>query len=135
MKGEDVLDIHEDDARILFVIQEANFCSRVLVVPAKPFIRTRGEEYKTLKEYSSKNVPFKVGQQHVVVSNLLIQNIVWDGGCGTQEKHPWSAAARVPALYADRFDDDVYLDKKDEEWCVHSHSPSSRLVPRFSIKK
>jgi hypothetical protein len=72
MKGEDV---QEDDARILFVIQEANFCSRVLVVPAKAFLRARGEEYKTLKEYSSKNVPFKVGQQHAVVLNLLIQNI------------------------------------------------------------
>lgn len=126
MKGEEPMDIHEDGARILFVIQEANFCSRVLLVPAKPFIRTRGEEYKALKEYSSKNVPFKVGQQHVVVSNLLVQNIVWDGGCGTPETHPWSTAVRVPTFYADRFDDDVYLDKKDKEWCGQSRSPSSR---------
>jgi hypothetical protein len=120
------MNFQEDDARILFVLQEANFCSRVLLVPVKPFLRARGEEYKTLKEYSSKNVPFKVGQQQVVVSNLLIQNIVWEDGCGTQEKHPWSAAARVPAFYADRFDDDVYLDKKDSEWCAKSYSPPSR---------
>lgn len=69
---------------ILFVIQQANFCSRVLFVPKKEFIETRNVEFLDLLE------DVKYVNLDGVDVNLLVQNVIWEGTTGRYETHPWT---------------------------------------------
>lgn len=53
---------------ILFVMQEANFYSRCILVPRKEFLEVRNEEFKFLVESSYKNIE----TEGVLVKNLLL---------------------------------------------------------------
>ncbi len=68
--------MQEVEAQILFVLQEANFCPRVLLVPAREFSAARAEELKLLQEHAQ--------------SHVLIQNYICDEQGGCPEMHPWS---------------------------------------------
>ena len=73
---------------ILFVIQDANFCPKSLLVPYQEFLEKRKEDYDLLIKYAQKNVSFSE-KGTIVVPNLLINNIIWTEGYGTSEKTPY----------------------------------------------
>ena len=73
---------------ILFVIQDANFCPKSLLIPYQGFLEKRKEDHDLLIKYAQKNVSFSE-KGTIVVPNLLINNIVWTGNSGTSEKTPY----------------------------------------------
>lgn len=72
---------------LLFVIQEANFCSRVLVVPYEAYVAVREADYKTLKAHAT-----KLERNDVTVENYLVQNVVRQDDHFVTENHPWTSA-------------------------------------------
>lgn len=101
------------DGFILFVIQEANFCSRVLLVPYVSYVTARENDYKTLKEHAVKNVL----DDGFTIPNYLVQNIVRDGNYCTQERHPWTGAVNAVLSRYHGADGDTRADK---EWCTNT---------------
>ena len=99
---------------ILFIGEEANFCGRAMLIPRESFIKARPREYELLKE-QAKNVTFETTEGPVVVPNLLLQNIVWEGNCGKNEQHPWSAFVSVLYQHAE-CGTEMGCDPIDQEW-------------------
>lgn len=110
------------DGFLLFVIQEANFCSRVLLVPYDAYMRVRDGDYKVLKEHASK----VTRDDGSAVENCLVRNMVWDyQGHGIFEGSPWGAA--VDALLH-RYDVGEGPKDSDKEW-----SDGAVIVPSTSF--
>mgnify|MGYP000160846231 CR=1 FL=1 len=105
---------------ILFVLQEGNFQSRSMLVPAESFLKVREEEYKMLKDFSVKTAAKILGDEYVVIDNLIIQKIIFNNNIGSYEKKPYTSFCSNLMTYADGLSDDCYLDMKDQEWYDNS---------------
>lgn len=79
--GPEAFSGRKDDTKILFVIQDANFCPKILTVPTSEFTAARNEDLKLLIQHAKKTDDGAF---------VLIQNHIWSEGCGTMEMHPWS---------------------------------------------
>lgn len=101
---------------ILFVLQEANFQSRSMIVPTKLFLKARQDDYNILKQYSVKTTAGINDNEFTVVDNLIIQPIVYDGNCGTPKKKPFTEFYHQLLGYADGLEEDCYYNTKDTEW-------------------
>lgn len=99
---------------ILFVIQQANFCSRVLFVPKQEFIETRNEEFLDLLETA------KSAKVDGVDVNLLIQNVIWEGTTGRYEQHPWSKIIGAVTSVAEWGSEGNFRPKIDDHWADES---------------
>ena len=71
----------ENNNYILFIIQDANFQSRSMLVPEKEFLEIRKEDFETLKKYS-KTVTLSDGSNEYQIDNLLVQNFTRKGNFG-----------------------------------------------------
>jgi hypothetical protein len=72
------------EGQILFVLECANFCPRVLIVPASEFCAARLNDLKLLRDYAENS-----GAQSTP-HHVLIQNYIFNQNVGTPEIHPWS---------------------------------------------
>lgn len=122
----------ENKEYILFVGEEANFQSRIMLIPFKEFLAVRSEEYQLLKTHSKKNVTFKIDDETHLIDNLLTYKIIWhyneDGRrtWGEDEKTEYYEFCSELTSYADGLlilepDDSptgerYYLDEKDKVW-------------------
>ena len=119
--------------QILFVVQEANFCSRILIVPAEPFLKLHQSEIDILKQHSTKNVPFQLDEgKEVVVANLLVQNIIREKRTGRYEEHPWTSAFSVILNYIHEYGWGHHSPKKEKDWTSEIIMPSSKSFNHVS---
>ena len=72
---------------ILFVMQDANFYSKCLLVPKVKFLEVREETYKILLENSQKNVEL----DGICIENLLIEEYIREGNYGLLKQNNWSS--------------------------------------------
>ena len=72
--------MNNDEQKILFVFQDANFCPKAMLVPTREFTECRAEDLELLLSQATDK-------------GVLTQNIIWNGSCGTPEKHIWSIIA------------------------------------------
>ena len=105
----------ENNNYILFIIQDANFQSRSMLVPEKEFLEIRKEDFETLKKYS-KTVTLSDGSNEYQIDNLLVQNFTRKGNFGKPENHEYSYFYFCLQGYADGLDEGCYYGKKDHEW-------------------
>jgi hypothetical protein len=111
-------------SKILFVIHDANFLSRIILVDAESFKQVRGAEYELLKKHSQKNTVVPGWEQWGPVANLLVRYIVWnDKRCGKFEETEWLSAACLMEHYAERRSDaEELLSKHDVAWLNKSRA-------------
>ena len=107
--------MEKEKTHLLFVLQSANFTSRVLLAPADEFMRVRFADLLTLYEHAQKGVHFP--DEDVTVANLLVQNVTFDeSGFGTFEHHPFSTICAQLMAYADAGNEYGYSMAGDETW-------------------
>jgi hypothetical protein len=99
---------------ILFVIQDANFYSRCILVPKDKFLETRNEEYNILLEHSHKNVEI----EGVSIKNLLIEEFTRKGNVGTLKVENWSSFIDNLRNYSEWGLE--FCSLKDENWVKDS---------------
>ncbi len=104
---------------ILFVIQPANFQSRIMFVPIDEYLSVirRKNDYDLLKQHSLKNHKISINDTDYIIDNLLIINLV-DGPMNGKmyEKTEYSDICSKLESYADGMDDDCYFDMDDKIW-------------------
>lgn len=104
---------------ILFILQDANFQTRSMLVPKKEFLEVRQADFDILKR-NAITVDLPDGQK---IDNLLIQNFIWENNLGIPEEYEWSAAAVDLLMYASEFlhnyecNDDVWYKKSFFDFC------------------
>lgn len=102
---------------ILFVAQEASFCSRSLLLPYDAIMqcKERVADLNVLRQHAKKNVKFGHMGEKYIVDQLLIQNITWSDRCGTPDIEPFTTIVQQLVTYADWGAEHVSRDY-DEEW-------------------
>jgi len=104
---------------ILFVGQEANFCSRVILIPYEEFLKVRNKDYELMKKHSQKSVMI----DGVLVDNLLEQKIIMDGNVGSLEKREYTEICEKLNHYADWGSE--YASNEDKLWLSKSKYPKN----------
>ncbi len=105
---------------ILFVLQESNFQTRSMLVPKEAFLKVRNTEYEILKQNSKQQTIELDSNNVVVVNNLLVQPIIFDGNIGKQCQLPFTNFYNMLLNYATNYEDNYYLDLIDVEWYDNS---------------
>jgi hypothetical protein len=100
----------------LFIIQEANFQSRSMIVPAEDFLKVRKAEYEILRSYSVKASVGVNDQEFTVIDNLIVQPVIFENNVGTYKNLPFTEFCGLLRGYADGMDEGCYYDMKDKEW-------------------
>lgn len=91
-------------SKILFVYQEANFCVRAGLIPAKEFLAVRSDDWKVIKESAElfQDIP------------VLWDEIVWQGRIGDHVQQPWSEVIWVMSQALEWGEE--HVEPKDEIW-------------------
>lgn len=98
--------------KLLFVFQDANFTPKTLIVPTKEFQAARPNDVALLLKHA------KPHEEPGAV--VLVQNYVWENGCGTMEMHEWSRVSQEIMSVA-TFSSEVMFPKAgDEAWVTKS---------------
>lgn len=108
-----------DNEYILFLGQDGNFQTRSILIPARPFLLVRKDDYELLKRESIQYT-FTLDNKEYLIDNLLIQNFNFEGNMGKAEIHPYTSACDNIMWYADCRDEDHYLDLADKVWFDNS---------------
>ena len=108
--------IYEPNDYILFIGQESNFQSRSILIPAGEFIKVRGDDYELLKKSVTNKYKVSINGIDYQLNNLLLQNVIWEGNCGTYEQTEYNQLCSNLIQYADGMDTNCYFDMKDKEW-------------------
>ncbi len=86
---------------ILFCIQEANFCNRCFIVDIDKN-KSNKEDIKILEQYAKKNIKLETSEgTPCLITNLLVQNIIWNKNNGIPSNEIWSSALHTFTKYAD----------------------------------
>lgn len=99
---------------ILFCAQEANFQTRSMLIPYDLIMKCeeRVNDLNILRNYASHNVKL---DDHII-DQLIIQNISFEGNCGTYDETPYRKIIHELARYADGMEDDCVFHNYDQEW-------------------
>ena len=90
---------------ILYVAKEANFASRIMLIPSEEYIKARNIDYQLLKENA---------KEHNDVNNVIIQKYKKvNNKIYNQVVEPFTSICNRLTMYADGTE---YIDDKDEEW-------------------
>ena len=101
---------------ILFVGQDGNFCSRVILIPYEEFLQVRSEDYQGMKKYSR-----KATIDGVKIDNLLEQRTIWSGDEGRLEIKEYTKICEKLCDYAEWGLE--YASEKDKTWLNQSIRP------------
>lgn len=103
---------------ILYCAQEANFQTRSMLIPYDLIMKCpeRVKHLDILREHAMKNVEFEHRGEKYTVDQLLIENIIWEGGFGRHEKSPYSNITNDFTDYADWGTEHGVSKLYDKEW-------------------
>lgn len=103
---------------ILFCVQEANFCTRSMLIPSDLIMKCpeRIKDLQVLRENSLKNVSFDHKGKNYVVDQLLIQKITWGVGIGEYDVLPFTAIVQDFIQYANGVEKGWLCKPYDEIW-------------------
>lgn len=92
---------------LLYCAQDAGFQTRSMLVPYDKYISSKDlvKDFDVLRQYAKQQV-FVIDGTEYHIDNLLLQNIVWDGGCGKMESTEYGEIVSRLTMYADGLDDD-----------------------------
>src|SRR6187551_384452 len=96
---------------ILFVLQEANFSSRFLMVPVTEFMQVRLDDYRILVNAAQKNIDIEVNEEYHRINNLIIQTIE----NGIPKKTEYSDFCQDLLMYANLQPNQCF-DTRDKIW-------------------
>lgn len=94
---------------VLFVFQDANFCPKSVMFSKDDFEAARPKDLELLIKHAKK-------MEH---GYLLVQNYVWNDGCGTMKKHEWSHVTQDIQRVAEISSDEDKISRLgDEVWVL-----------------
>ena len=113
---------------LLFIIQDANFQSRSLLVPYNKFLQIRQEDYQILLKHSRAIKFVDNSKKSYDIPNVLFQMIGWNGNYGKNIQEEWSDPINKLRMISDwGINDGIgYKSKDDELWLSKSYSEFCR---------